>query len=154
MAPSLSLLDLLALFALSLSLALGYRLGLSMLFLGLGGGLGYLALAQLGLQGPWVGLGLGLLLGTLAKTLPLPRLGERAEKALGLLGGGALGLGLALALWVGFPWERVPGGVLRYPAVGLPAPVYQAVQDSPFARPAFAWVWSQAWLRRALLREP
>ncbi len=151
MASPLTLLDLLALLALSLSLALGYRLGLGMLLWGGGGVLAYLLLAQLGLKGPWVGLGLGLALGTLAKTLPLPRLGEGVERVLGLLGGGVLGGFLALALWVGFPWEGLPGGVVRYPATSLPAPVYQAVGESPFARAAFTRVARTPWLRRALL---
>jgi hypothetical protein len=81
--------DLLALFSLALGLALGYRGGL----LGAGMGLGvllYLVLAQLGLKGPWWGLGLGLLLGVLAKSLPPPRpLGPRGPSR--GLGGASFG---------------------------------------------------------------
>jgi hypothetical protein len=143
--------DLLALFSLALGLALGYRGGL----LGAGMGLGvllHLVLAQLGLKGPWWGLGLGLLLGVLAKSLPLPALSRGLEGLLGALGGLLLGLFLAFSLWTGFPWEVV-GGTLRYPSVNLPTPVYQGVSQSPFAREAFRLAWQTPWLRKALALE-
>ncbi|KOX89522.1 hypothetical protein BVI061214_00690 [Thermus aquaticus] len=143
--------DLLALFSLALGLALGYREGL----LGAGMGLGvllYLVLAQLGLKGPWWGLGLGLLLGTLAKSLPLPALSRGLEGLLGALGGLLLGLFLAFSLWTGFPWEVV-GGTLRYPSVRLPTPIYEGIGQSPFAREAFRLAWQTPWLRKALALE-
>jgi hypothetical protein len=143
--------DLLALFSLALGLALGYRGGL----LGAGMGLGvllYLVLAQLGLKGPWWGLGLGLLLGVLAKSLPLPALSRGLEGLLGALGGLLLGLFLAFSLWTGFPWEVV-GGTLRYPSVRLPTPIYEGIGESPFAREAFRLAWQTPWLRKALALE-
>jgi len=143
--------DLLALFSLTLGLALGYRGGL----LGAGMGLGvllYLVLAQLGLKGPWWGLGLGLLLGVLAKSLPLPALSRGLEGLLGALGGLLLGLFLAFSLWTGFPWEVV-GGTLRYPSVQLPTPIYEGIGESPFAREAFRLAWQTPWLRKALALE-
>mgnify|MGYP001774330408 CR=1 FL=1 len=143
--------DLLALWSLALGVALGYRAGLPLAFAGLGGVL-YLLLAQLGLSGVGWGLGLGLLAGVLAKSLPLPPLSRGLEGLLGLLGGGLLGLFLALALWTGFPWEAVGGG-LRYPSVNLPTPIYQGVAQSPFAREAFLLAWKSPWLRKALALE-
>ena len=143
--------DLLALFSLALGLALGYRGGL----LGAGMGLGvllYLVLAQLGLKGHWWGLGLGLLLGVLAKSLPLPALSRGLEGLLGALGGLLLGLFLAFSLWTGFPWEVV-GGTLRYPSVQLPTPIYEGIGQSPFAREAFRLAWQTPWLRKALALE-
>jgi hypothetical protein len=143
--------DLLALFSLALGLALGYREGL----LGAGMGLGvllYLVLAQLGLKGHWWGLGLGLLLGVLAKSLPLPALSRGLEGLLGALGGLLLGLFLAFSLWTGFPWEVV-GGTLRYPSVQLPTPIYEGIGQSPFAREAFRLAWQTPWLRKALALE-
>lgn len=140
--------DLLALFSLALGIGLGYRGGLVSAFAGLGILL-YLLLAQLGLSGPGWGLGLGLLAGMLAKSLPLPPLSQGLEALLGTLGGFLLGLFLALSLFAGFPWEEV-GGTLRYPSVSLPTPVYEAVSQSPFAREAFRLVWTSPWLRQAL----
>ncbi|TBH21240.1 hypothetical protein [Thermus thermamylovorans] len=144
--------DLLALFSLALGLALGYRGGLLWAFAG-GGVLVYVALAQLGLGGPGWALGLGLLLGILAKSLPLPPLPRGLEGLLGSLGGLLLGLFLALALWTGYPWERTAAGSLRYPSVNLPTPVYQGVSQSPFAREAFRLAWQTPWLRKALALE-
>jgi hypothetical protein len=111
----------------------------------------YLVLAQLGLKGPWWGLGLGLLLGVLAKSLPLPALWG-LEGLLGALGGLLLGLFLAFSLWTGFPWEVV-GGTLRYPSVRLPTPIYEGIGQSPFAREAFRLAWQTPWLRKALALE-
>lgn len=143
--------DLLALFSLALGLALGYRGGLPWAFAG-AGVLLYLLLAPLGLSGPGWALGLGLLLGILAKSLPLPPLSRGLEAFLGTLGGLFLGLFLALAIWTGYPWEQAPGG-LRYPAVSLPTPVYQGVSQSPFAREVFRLAWQTPWLRKALALE-
>ncbi|MDW8357412.1 hypothetical protein [Thermus sp.] len=141
--------DLLALFSLALGLALGYRGGVALAFAG-GGVLLYLLLAQVGLSGPGWALGLGLLLGVLGKSLPLPPLSRGLEALLGLLGGLGLGLFLALALWTGYPWERTAAGGLRYPAASLPTPIYEGVGQSPFAREAFRLAWQTPWLRKAL----
>ena len=141
--------DLLALFSLALGIALGYRGGLVSAFAGLGVLL-YLLLAQLGLSGPGWGLGLGLLAGILAKSLPLPPLSQGLEALLGSLGGFLLGLFVALAIWTGYPWEKTAAGSLRYPSLNLPTPVYDGVSQSPFAREAFRLAWTSPWLRRAL----
>ncbi len=145
----LTWLDLLALLTLALGLALGYQLGLGGALLGLGMLL-YLSLAGLGLGGAWWALLLGLLLGLFWKSVPLT-LPWLWEKTLGVLGGGMMGLFLALAIWAGFPAERVPGTqTLRYPSLRLPPPLYQAITESPFAREAFAWAWRTPWARKAL----
>lgn len=141
--------DLLALFSLALGIALGYRGGLVSAFAGLGVLL-YLLLAQLGLSGPGWGLGLGLLAGILAKSLPLPPLSQGLEVLLGSLGGFLLGLFVALAIWTGYPWEKTAAGSLRYPSLNLPTPVYDGVSQSPFTREAFRLAWTSPWLRRAL----
>lgn len=145
--------DLLALLSLAVGIALGYRGGLPWAFAG-GGVLAYLLLAQLGASSPFLALGLGLLAGTLAKSLPLPPLSHALEALLGSLGGFLLGLFLALGLWVGYPFERVAAtGGLRYPSVSLPTPIYQGVSQSPFARETFRLAWQTPWLRKALALE-
>lgn len=141
--------DLLALLSLSLGLALGVRAGLPFLGAGLGVLL-YLLLAAAGLGGWGWALGLGLLLGALFKSLPLPPLSPLWERVLGGLGGGVLGLFLALVLWTAFPFEVLPGSGVRYPSLRLPTPVYEGVGQSPFARAAFRWAWETPWARRAL----
>lgn len=77
-------------------------------------------------------------------------LSEAAERGLGLLGGGLLGLFLAAAIWTGFPSEPAPSGGIRYPSLRLPTPIYQGVAQSPFARRVFAWAWGTPWARKAL----
>ena len=101
--------DLLALMVLALSLALGYRGGLVLAWVGLLGLPLYAAALALGLPAFWTALAVGLVLGALAKSLPL-FLSEAAERGLGLLGGGLLGLFLAAAIWTGFPSEPAPSG--------------------------------------------
>ncbi|KGQ22394.2 hypothetical protein [Thermus filiformis] len=140
--------DLLALFALALSLALGVRLGLAF---------GLAALVGVGVYllapgGVFLALVLGFLLGLLLKTFPLPSLPRPLEALVGGLGGAALGLFLALALWTGFPAEWAPStGALRYPSSRLPTPLYEALKESPFAPGLFGWVNGSPVLRRALL---
>ncbi len=138
--------DLLALFALALGLALGVRLGSAF---GLAALLGVL-LYLLAPKGAWLGLGLGFLLGLGLKALPpLPK---PLEALAGGLGGGVLGLFLALALWTGFPAEWAPSaGTLRYPSARLPTPLYQALRQSPFAPGLFQWVNQTPLLRRVFL---
>ncbi|GGM92550.1 hypothetical protein GCM10007092_02070 [Thermus composti] len=144
--------DLLALFSLALGIAWGLRAGLLGAFVGVGVLL-YLLLAQLGFSGwPWA-LGIGLGVGFLGKSLPLPTPSRGLEAFLGGLGGGLLGLFLALILWTGYPWERVGAGTLRYPSLYLPTPVYEGVAQSPFAREAFRIAWNTPWLRKALRLE-
>ena len=92
---------------------------------------------------------MGLVLGALAKSLPL-FLSEAAERGLGLLGGGLLGLFLAAAIWTGFPSEPAPSGGIRYPSLRLPPPLCPGVAQSPFARRVFAWAWGTPWARKAL----
>jgi len=111
--------DLLTLMVLALSLALGYRGGLVLAWVGLLGLPLYAAALALGLPAFWTALALGLFLGALAKSLPL-FLSEAAERGLGLLGGGLLGLFLAAAIWTGFPSEPAPSGGIRYPSLRLP----------------------------------
>lgn len=141
--------DLLALLSLALALAWGLRGGVLGAFAGLGV-VFYLLLSQLGLSGFWWALGLGILLGLLAKSLPLPPLSRGLKALLGSLGGLLLGFFLALAIWIGYPWEKTPAGTLRYPSLSLPTPVYEGVSQSPFAREAFRLAWNFPWLRKAL----
>ena len=141
--------DLLALMVLALSLALGYRGGLVLAWVGLLGLPLYAAALALGPPAVWTALAVGLVLGALAKSLPL-FLSEAAERGLGLLGGGLLGLFLAAAIWTGFPSEPAPSGGIRYPSLRLPTPIYQGVAQSPFARRVFAWAWGTPWARKAL----
>lgn len=138
--------DLLALCALALGLALGVRLGLAFGLAALLGVLLYL-FAPVGI---WAALGLGFLLGLSLKTLPpLP---NPLEALGGGLGGLALGLFLAFALWTAFPAEWAPSaGALRYPSVRLPTPLYEALKESPFAPTLFEWTSQTPLLRKAFL---
>ena len=126
--------DLLALMVLALSLALGYRGGLVLAWVGLLGLPLYAAALALGLPAFWTALAVGLVLGALAKSLPL-FLSEAAERGLGLLGGGLLGLFLAAAIWTGFPSEPAPSGGIRYPSLRLPPPIYQGGARKPLRPP-------------------
>ena len=138
--------DLLALFTLALGLALGVRLGLAFGVAALLGVLLYLPVPV----GIWPALGLGFLLGLLLKTLPpVPK---PLEALVGGLGGLALGLFLALALWTAFPAEWAPStGALRYPSARLPTPLYEALKGSPFAPSLFEWASQTPLLRKTFL---
>lgn len=140
--------DLLALLTLALGLALGVRLGLAFGVAALLGVLLYLPVPV----GIWPALGLGFLLGLFLKTLPFPPVPKPLEALVGGLGGLALGLFLALALWTAFPAEWAPStGALRYPSARLPTPLYEALKGSPFAPSLFEWASQTPLLRGAFL---
>lgn len=150
----LSWLDLIALFMLACAIALGIRQGVPFTLAVIPTVLLYLVLASFMPVAilPGVALVLGLVMAFLTQYLPIPRLTETLEAALGGVGGFAWGLLLAITIWVSFPGEFVTSsGTYRYPSANLPVVVQSGISSSAFARPLFGWAVGNPFLKSVFI---
>lgn len=143
-----------ALLVLACAIAMGIRLGAPFTLAVIPTVLLYLVLASFlpSTILPGVALILGLVMAFLIQYIPIPRLSEQIESAIGGVGGAVWGIILALTIWVSFPSEFVASsGTLRYPSAKLPVAVQAGISSSAFARPLYGWASGSKFMRAVLL---